>query len=1449
MSILKQKVSLDESTSHPLRHQVKTSEGIHKVLLNMKTLTDSQTSNLMGKYFFHKGGQNTLLPSLKSLQTLSSEKKKKTTINNTTIKGSHISDDSKGIYWDKETVEKVWEKLKSIRQKVIEKKNADHEKIKKYIQTDQDEAVLNTLLNNEFKQFYRNKDSLYPADVFLELLVEHQKFDILKKVVKDPCYTFNTNLIFKCISHIVNKNIESSEGPSQIGKDVSSAKKFSLSSATINKRKQSTFSNSNNLHKQEIIVNIIKYHLYDEKSEEKVKIIGWIIAQFGLFDVFKILLHDNSNYFESERNQFNNFTTEDDIANYGVDNVQFQHTIENCLKCGFEDLAIFLVEYNSKQKEPGRIPNIAAETESMEFLKYLWEKEDDSFSHRGSKFSKRQSKFYSIKIFNMEAPPFKPKFSINSIIKILIDNDKKSTKKNTSNNNINKILKWDNIDRDKTFIDTLFQYECFEQISTLISIWPGDKFANPDYFKIVILKMQTELILFYLKRRDCRHILIDKTLQEFIVKEYMCKGDLLYYGAEMLTYIYKNQWNSELTKELCKNITKTIKTKDILNCHSSILTCLLIIEFLSQIKSVSLINLNRCDKLISDLKEFCKSIQDCNHQETYIDYLMKQKDTRKRSAFQIVSENSIYSLLETPEIGTIVKKMWNGDLSNNGFLAASSIHRYLFDSDKQVADPFHAFDLLDKTKVYYFQLAVWLDSCSIRYNPIGITSVILVAVYNLFIYLLNDKGDLVDPVPQLSNEAYYLFIFYMILVHMLIFDFFNQLFFSIKSKRPFKIEAWHYIDFLLFIFAWMITIDTKKLSNEYDFGANLSLSIKRYAYSLQLPFLKTLENETTTYSTLFSVLMRVIILSLNDLLVWGRMTGVLLTFKQMGPVMRMIFSMAFLLIRNIIIIAIFLACCAGIFTCLFNRFSEQFVDFSHSVIILFGGFLNDFNATNFNDGYTYFGSVFVMIYVCISAVLMVNLLIAVLANIYEELSKVVDASYRAILIQYYRKFKWDQKFGYLIFLTPPLNIVNVISVILKWILCAEERRFNKYVTRIYFLIFYFPIILGLFIVYTAIILIFAYIKGMIMMFRYQQNLKIYTLFKFLHIIKWFIGGLFYLVYVFIRDIIYCIVNVFFEPERKNDDFQRVRKNISNKDVIIFLKFIHSDIAPENSKDIHTFFMAYLDFEANEKAEMNDQVKKAKEYMKKLGQTRRTFENTKIKSAQIENKTVMLYNNLEEGEHASAIYTKYIRKNLMIIEILENFLIEDDNGGSYVDIDKMRKLLPKTMTVQNYHLRRLIHSDVHALSQAMAELKSSKNTFLQYQLLNKIMGNAQRLDKELDAELFKIQRKKEATERQKNQKASGPRKRKNTEDSLIDEDNKKGIEEVRGYEALISSIRQSITDIINQKKGILPSENSSIGDSMVSMSTNKKMINFSVVSNQSKLKNEINNSAKKENNVN
>ena len=97
---------------------------------------------------------------------------------------------------------------------------------------------------------------------------------------------------------------------------------------------------------------------------------------------------------------------------------------------------------------------------------------------------------------------------------------------------------------------------------------------------------------------------------------------------------------------------------------------------------------------------------------------------------------------------------------------------------------------------------------------------------------------------------------------------------------------------------------------------------------------------------------------------------------------------------------------------------------------------------------------------------------------------------------------------------------------------------------------------------------------------------------------------------------------------------------------------------------------------------------------------------------------------------------------MIIEILSSFLINDENGTGMVDIEKMKKLFPFTMNIQDYHLRRFIHCNIHVLNQVMEKVKIRKSTFIQYQLLNRIMSSVQRLDKDIDRELFKIQRMRE-----------------------------------------------------------------------------------------------------------
>ena len=73
---------------------------------------------------------------------------------------------------------------------------------------------------------------------------------------------------------------------------------------------------------------------------------------------------------------------------------------------------------------------------------------------------------------------------------------------------------------------------------------------------------------------------------------------------------------------------------------------------------------------------------------------------------------------------------------------------------------------------------------------------------------------------------------------------------------------------------------------------------------------------------------------------------------------------------------------------------------------------------------------------------------------------------------------------------------------------------------------------------------------------------------------------------------------------------------------------------------------------------------------------------------------------------------------------------------------MKKLFPFTMNIKNYHLERFIHCNIHVLNQVMEKVKIRKSTFIQYQLLNRIMSSVQRLDKDIDSELFKIQRMRE-----------------------------------------------------------------------------------------------------------
>jgi hypothetical protein len=71
-------------------------------------------------------------------------------------------------------------------------------------------------------------------------------------------------------------------------------------------------------------------------------------------------------------------------------------------------------------------------------------------------------------------------------------------------------------------------------------------------------------------------------------------------------------------------------------------------------------------------------------------------------------------------------------------------------------------------------------------------------------------------------------------------------------------------------------------------------------------------------------------------------------------------------------------------------------------------------------------------------VLMLNLLIALLGNVYEDLVERVDGEQRAVIISYYNRWFWNDNYGFLI--TMPSPITYIVLLLSPLILFSKETR-------------------------------------------------------------------------------------------------------------------------------------------------------------------------------------------------------------------------------------------------------------------------------------------------------------------------------------------------------------------------------------------------------------------------
>lgn len=217
-------------------------------------------------------------------------------------------------------------------------------------------------------------------------------------------------------------------------------------------------------------------------------------------------------------------------------------------------------------------------------------------------------------------------------------------------------------------------------------------------------------------------------------------------------------------------------------------------------------------------------------------------------------------------------------------------------------------------------------------------------------------------------------------------------------------------------------------------------------------------------------------LSLNCVSLWLRLMNVMTISPRLGPLIRMITLMLKDVARFLILLFMYIFGFAGVFHVWFSKTvddgaadieglrvsiietlngtavpeeeleSAGFQTFYLSVLTLFSASMGDFSFSEIYKEQPFFGPMLLMGYLFVGAVMLLNLLIAILASVYEEVQSQAKAEHsfaKAKTVSVYGIF-WDTKKTW-IALPPPLNLITLplkLFMGLCWLALKFENLFQ-----------------------------------------------------------------------------------------------------------------------------------------------------------------------------------------------------------------------------------------------------------------------------------------------------------------------------------------------------------------------------------------------------------------------
>lgn len=540
-----------------------------------------------------------------------------------------------------------------------------------------------------------------------------------------------------------------------------------------------------------------------------------------------------------------------------------------------------------------------------------------------------------------------------------------------------------------------------------------------------------------------------------------------------------------------------------------------------------------------------ESLQSAVKDEEMLNYYLRdQTDFKNRSTLEIIAENRFYELLNDENVAAIVSKLWYGTGKNLNLWKFCRITRILSSNIKheQYDDVINRTKIEMKTKNYSFQYEQYIKNCSTRYLVDSVSTILTTFFYQVIIYFYVSVSKTGDPNAD-STFRYYNYIANCI-VFTINLNLILYLLYVYKTNRKLKFNIWIFLDIIMFLAV---------LSNFLNLSKSLS------------------PNDLDLRQLIDSLIYSIIIIC-----AWMRVISILMTTRTFGPFLRTIYLLSWTVFNFLLVFFAINTVFAQIFTIIFKKTNESFRTFFQSWITLFNASFGIYDFTQFTQ-IKVFGYSLLIAYITLTNVMLLNLVIAIINNLFNFYEKKADAENRAVLVLTYERIKWDNEYGLLILLPAPFNLISIIFILI--LLTVPDRK-REELNSIFSKIAYFLVAIANFfmlILWSFLFLPSAYLKSLA--HSSYDNYSKFQIIKFYRIIYVIITRPFVLVYYIWQDINNFWKILYLKPTEVDSE---KRMLLVNKEVIYNLRKLLFDYKYRYKKKIISLDELYQRLGLNKK---------------------------------------------------------------------------------------------------------------------------------------------------------------------------------------------------------------------------------------------------------------------------